>query len=381
MSYGEEYFWANGYTNYWNIAENLAAGKGMCLGSTCALRTPLYFYLLALAALGGKHYLLVVVPQSLLGAATCLAAFLIGRTLFTPRAGIIACGIAAIYPYYAMHDTAMQDTGMDAAFAAFAMYALIRAGRGQSRAAWLLAGLAWGLATLVRATNAAFVPLALAWVVFRPTQAPFRSRAWSAALAALGVALALGPWVARNALVVGAPILASDSGLNLIEGNNPFLFDVYPDQRADLITGKAVQAFSVGRTDELRSLRSDEVRLNQWYTARAWEYIRSHPRDTVVGWFRKVWAAFSWTLNPLREPYVEALYRLSYIPVSILGLWGMIKWRGLPETSLIALFFVSFAAVAAVYFAHTSHRVHLDLYWMIYCAASVDSLSPRGMRS
>jgi len=75
--------------------------------STCAWWPPLYPLFLAATALGGMHYLLVVVPQALMGAATAMCAFLTARRLFGVNAGLIACSMAAVYPYYVAHDTAL----------------------------------------------------------------------------------------------------------------------------------------------------------------------------------------------------------------------------------------------------------------------------------
>jgi hypothetical protein len=53
----------------------------------------------------------------------------------------------------------------------------------------------------------------------------------------------------------------------------------------------------------------------------------------------------------------------------ILGLWGMwacrSHWR---EHSIFYAQFVSFAAVTAVFFGHTSYRAYLDVYWIVFAA-------------
>jgi hypothetical protein len=64
----------------------------------------------------------------------------------------------------------------------------------------------------------------------------------------------------------------------------------------------------------------------------------------------------------------------------LLGLWGMwlhrSHWR---EDSLIYALFGIFALVTAVFWAHTSHRVYLDVYWIVFGAGAVASwMTPRG---
>src|SRR5437773_8829104 len=82
VAFGETYFWTHSYIEYYDLAEYFVSGKGLCFDTTCAFWPPLYPLFLALTVLGGKHYLLIVVPQAVLGAGTALCAFLLGRRLF-----------------------------------------------------------------------------------------------------------------------------------------------------------------------------------------------------------------------------------------------------------------------------------------------------------
>ena len=109
VAFGEDYFWSNSYSLYYDVAKNIASGKGFLFGSAHAWLTPAYPLFLALTTLAGKSYFLIIVPQALMGAGTALCAFLIGRHIFQASVGILACGITAFYPYYVMHDTALHE--------------------------------------------------------------------------------------------------------------------------------------------------------------------------------------------------------------------------------------------------------------------------------
>src|SRR6266481_5640146 len=163
VAFGESDFWINGYSAYYDLAENVVSGKGFCFGTTCAFWPPLYPLFLALTALGGKHYLLIVIPEALMGAGTAFCAFLIGRNLFNPFVGILACAITAIYPYYVMHDTALQETGMVTFWTAFSVCLLLRASKTNRNGDWFLAGGVLGLIALTRASVAPAVGVALIW--------------------------------------------------------------------------------------------------------------------------------------------------------------------------------------------------------------------------
>src|SRR5262249_46528278 len=88
--------------------------------------------------------------------------------------------------------------------------------------------------------------------------------------------------------------------------------------------------------------------------------------------FRKLDAAFSWRLNPFREPLAQAAYSIAYVPVAILGLVGMFLAYRRREVILIGMLFVAFICVTAVFWAHTSHRSYLDVYWIVFAASVME---------
>src|SRR6059036_3458268 len=166
VGFGENYFWTNSYSDYYDLAQNVLAGKGLCFETTCAWWPPLYPLFLALTALFGKHYLLIVIPQALIGTGTALLAFLIGAEIFGSGVGLVASIISAFYPYYVMHDTALQETGMVTFVVALSIWLLLRAARLNRRRDWFSAGLALGAIALTRASTASFIPLALVWTAW-----------------------------------------------------------------------------------------------------------------------------------------------------------------------------------------------------------------------
>ena len=85
-----------------------------------------------------------------MGTGTALCAFLIGRHIFNASVGILACGITAFYPYYVMHDTALQETGMITFCTALSVWLLLRASTLNRNRDWFLAGLVLGAITFVR---------------------------------------------------------------------------------------------------------------------------------------------------------------------------------------------------------------------------------------
>jgi 4-amino-4-deoxy-L-arabinose transferase-like glycosyltransferase len=84
-------FWQNGYTFFFELAQNIAAGNGVSIGGQpTAFRVPLYPIFLATVTFGHRAFLSILVAQSLIGAGTVLCAALIARELFGQTAAIIA---------------------------------------------------------------------------------------------------------------------------------------------------------------------------------------------------------------------------------------------------------------------------------------------------
>ena len=168
LARGEQDFWTNSYSAYYSLGLRLATGHGLCFGdgaTTCAWWPPVYPILMAGAALTPRPYLTIVIGQSLVGAITVLCVILLAEHLFDRATGLLAGLLAALYPYFVIHDTALQETSTYTCLTAIAVLLLFYAAREHSRTLAALAGGALGLALLTRASLLAFVPLALLWLL------------------------------------------------------------------------------------------------------------------------------------------------------------------------------------------------------------------------
>jgi 4-amino-4-deoxy-L-arabinose transferase-like glycosyltransferase len=369
---GESDLFRNGYTDFYDIARSAAAGRGLTAGNGgWAVRQPGYPLLLTIALLLGGGFRLIVVLEALLGTLTVGLGFLIGRGLFGKRAGLIAASLAAIYPYYVVHDTALQDTSMATAGAAVAVYALLRSRTSASVWLWAAGGALLGLSVLIRATLLPFALGAVAWIAIVGDEQGRRRPARTLVVAACA-ALIVGGWMARNDAHLGRFVLSSETGEQFWVAHNSQTFSHYPTGSIDASEAEAFRALSPA---DSRTLDAGNTELGQddWFMAKGLRYVRDHPADTLAGSLRKEAAGFSWTLNPAREPLVQLLYFCSYVPVLSLGLAGMALsrrcWR---EHSLIYIQFLGFVLVTAAFWAHTSHRSFLDIYLMIFAGPVID---------
>ena len=108
-------FWLYGYGFFFELAQSIAQGQGFAVGGPpTAFRVPLYPILLAGLTLGHQFFWPIVIAQSAIGAGIAICASLLACRLFhgasADRAATVAATITALYPYYIVHDTALQET-------------------------------------------------------------------------------------------------------------------------------------------------------------------------------------------------------------------------------------------------------------------------------
>jgi 4-amino-4-deoxy-L-arabinose transferase-like glycosyltransferase len=384
---GSTGFWEYAALFYYNGAMNIVDGKGLWInvgapwinGNGWAMRPPIYPYFLALTILAGGHYMLhymlIVIPQALLGAGTALCAFLIGKELFGQRTGMIAALLTALYPYYVVHDTELHETSMVTFSATLSVYLLLRARNCQSFGGWLAAGATLALSVLIRTTMLPFALAAVAWIaVFG--DGPGKQKLLRASIVFLALLVPTGAWMVRNYIVVGRAVLTSELGLQFWTAHNPQTFSRYPAGHIDRSADVAFEAMTLSEKKELEALSENELARSDWFLHRGLAYVEANPRAALTGALRKVATGFSWVISPRRrELLVQMTYFLSYAPISILGLLGIVlarrAWR---VHSLIYLQFLAFVVVSGIFWAHTIHRAYLDVYLIIFSVFAAERL-------
>lgn len=363
-------FWSQGYTFFFDIAQSIAAGQGIAMGGTPeTFRVPLYPLFLAALTLGHSVMWPVVIAQSVLGAGIVLFAAVLARRLCSgtscDSAATLAAAITAIYPYYIIHDTSLEETSLFTFLTIAAVTLLLRAADSRTKGRTAIgAGVLLGLDVLTRASIAPFAALAPLWLFWR-------RGARAGVACGVSVVLLVSPWLWRNYRLLGSPTLSSEAGELLWTGNNGFLFHHYPQESSDISKEEALGALNLQDRSELQRL-SNELAWDRWFRHKALLYIKSHPWQTIKDSLRKNAAAFSWLPSPRHSRIANLLYAATFGPVMLLGLWGMWRrhshWR---EDSLVYLVFATFILMTAVFWAHTSHRSYLDVYWISFGSAAI----------
>ncbi|MDP9339587.1 MAG: glycosyltransferase family 39 protein [Acidobacteriota bacterium] len=144
-------------------------------------------------------------------------------------------------------------------------------------------GLCWGLGTLTK-PQLIFLPL-IFLLVFYGNKINFLK---SAMIVYSLLALCLIPWALRNQKALGHPVLSTNGGIVLMQGNNPYATGthIWNDNLAALLGEKPESGQEdqhVGPSEVARAQRARQVGT---------AYIAQHPGRTVALWPKKLMYAY-----------------------------------------------------------------------------------------
>ena len=371
-------FVENGYGFYAEIAQTLWNGGGFCQapGEECAVRMPIYPTLIAPFVSTGNAYPWLIVLQAMLGSGVVLAAALLGRLLFNRQVGLLAGAVAAVNPYAVVHGPSLQDTVVINFLSALAVVLLILSSRQHAVKLGVAAGVVLGLTVLTSARMLPFAVVALLWVAYNR----WGSRGAVAAVAAPAMLL-VALWCARNAYVLGTPVLTTEAGLSLWLGNHGTMLGVYPTRSIDEVQDVAWASLNPEAQRRLEALSSDPVGLDRAFGDLAIDSFRERPVEHGLAAAWKVGVSLGGWLSPARSWPVQLGYAAVYIPLNVLAVIGLWRARhGGSGHTLVLLVFAAFVVTTAVFWAHTSHRSYLHIFKIIYAASVVELwLGRRGL--
>jgi 4-amino-4-deoxy-L-arabinose transferase-like glycosyltransferase len=176
---------------------------------------PFYSVVLAgLAELGGRSPDAQRLAGAAFGAGTIVAVGLIGRRLAGARAGLIAAGLAAVYPVLIAADGALMSESLLGLLAGLSLLAALRLVERPTTGRALALGVALGLAALTRSEGLLLRPLLLVPVLRRPRGVR------AAVVTVVACVVVLTPWTVRNWIVFDQPVLISTNSGSAVGGAN-----------------------------------------------------------------------------------------------------------------------------------------------------------------
>jgi glycosyltransferase involved in cell wall biosynthesis len=367
---------------YEAIADSLLAGQGYAIeyfGATHrAFGFPVYPFFCALVyRLTDHSHLAVQLIQIILSSAACWQVWRIGQSLFRDgRVPLIAAGLVAAHPGLIIYASRLHSLTLD--LAAFLWLLTAWIGFAQRPTGWRLfqAGVAGGVAIASRSTAAVFVLVApvIVWGALRGVRGWSRGRI-------LGVwvitALVLGPWLIRNAVVLGRfPVLLTSSMESLWRGNNPaasgsaFLADGREVLQAD--PALRARLWGLGEVAQSEAFRRETLR-----------FVREQPAAAARLYVKKL--GMFWWFSPqtgqLYPSWYRRVYALFYVPLFALALWGAWAARGLwrqPAGQLVATYLLLISVAQCVGYVDGRHRWTVEPVVLLLSAAGALALRRGG---
>ncbi|HWW66910.1 MAG TPA: glycosyltransferase family 39 protein, partial [Solirubrobacterales bacterium] len=207
---------------YGRIARSLDEDRGFTLGRKATQPADNYspglpLFVAGLYKLsGGVHERFARIVLALAGALSVLFAYLIGRRLSGPAAGLIGAFAVAIYPAFLEYQGMLMSEPLATTLLSGAVLAILWAASVDrsrpSRARWLVPGLLLGATAMVRPEYLA-VAFLVALVVFaREARTAWRRSLTGAAILLAGVVLVVAPWTIRNAIALHRLVPISTGG-------------------------------------------------------------------------------------------------------------------------------------------------------------------------
>ena len=282
---------------YLGIARGIAAGRGMCSPesfSPTAFRPPLYPSLLGVLMVALPTSVAVGLINAVAGVVTVWATLRAGESLGLGRASLIAAALVAIDPMLLWYGTQPMTESICAGLVSLLVMAAVggtvvgqqeamqESPRSRFGLVWassggdrFCVGVLFGLLVLCRPT---FWPLvgvmAVGWV-FRAacvetTRLSLKRLPWRVIAGTLFV---VAPWVIRNQLVIGAPLLTTTHGgyTLLLANNSVFSNEVVDQPWGTVWSGESLARWQVELDERLErelgpnaSELERDRRLSQW---------------------------------------------------------------------------------------------------------------------
>jgi 4-amino-4-deoxy-L-arabinose transferase-like glycosyltransferase len=353
--------------SWWAIAQNLAHGQGysLCLtryfpfcgpsNQVTAAREPLPVLLFAgVAFLSGGSLWAATVVEWIIDLAILVVIYFLTREWLNTRAALLAALLWAVYiPAIELIPQVSGDL-LAALLVGVGILFTLRARRTRRLRDWLIAGLSLGLAVISRSGTLVVALAVIGGVLLEAWRERLR---WKETirrgllLSGL-VVLCLAPWLIRNEIAFGRPVLGSTLvGYNLYRHNYMLGTGSYFRYVGGAEGQKAILAL-VGRRTDL-SGTENEAQMDAVYRGAALTIIRSHPVQYVLLsvyrflplWFN--WGYFeAYGAHTGREDQFIMGFQAILLILALVGLRGNVR-RTLPLWGSILAASLIYMAVAS----------------------------------
>jgi len=330
--------WAFGY-EMGEIASHLASGNGFRMhwatghpAELSAWMPPLYPFFMAgvfesFGIFSRTSAVVLELFQTLISALTCVAVYALGKRLYSPKVGLLASLLFAVYPgaiYFSVEK--IWSTALFALLVIVLLLMILRLrDRPRPREGLALGGML-GLITLLDPVVLGLLPYALLRL-WRDGVGDRRVIAKTIAVILVSLCLVAAPWLARNHAVFGRFVfIKSNFGHELYLGNNVASDGFYDPRLNEELEGPIPTALlTAAERDTL--LNANEVVANELYLRRGLDFIAGHPLRFLELTFRRV--VIFWTRHRPVTGWLDEAWTAGGVATFALAVAGLLLGRGL----------------------------------------------------
>ena len=293
------------------------------LGRPTSFRAPGFPLALSLVyATFGLSYPVARLFLCLLGAASCVATYLLARELMAEGWARAAAVLSALYPPHVLFATRFESENLFVPLLGVGLWLLARQfGRWPIRNL-VLSGLLLGYGALVRSFMILLLPIFLAVLVGAEWRKARHLGPRLVAFALPFVAV-VGLWTARNLRVHGRPVLiATNGGSTFYGGNNPLVAHDWA------LLGAWVSTVRLPGRDLIEAT-PDEVSHDLMEWKLGWRWVSGHPQELPVLVAAKVARLFLPDLDSPNHHYVlfQILFTTPFLVLFLIGLGMSLRQR------------------------------------------------------
>jgi 4-amino-4-deoxy-L-arabinose transferase-like glycosyltransferase len=344
------------------------------------------------AVTGGVHPQAGRIAIALVGSLAVFLAYLLGRRLAGPVAGVAGALLTAVYPPLLEYNGMFMSELLAGATLTGSVLAMLRASERGGVWAWALPGLLLGLTALIRPEYLIFGPVFALLALYKAGR--WRPGLLAAAALLAAFALPILPWTIRNAIVLDRFVPLSTGGgkalfigtylpgdginnrtkLSLLaqpdvrrylqrsrRGEGVGFSDVTMDEILEYVVAREQGPDFKGDTDQgLASLGREQLRDN----------LTEHPGLFTEMVATKVW--YAWRKGPLRTMAATGwvVFHRAIVVLALVGI-GILAWRRRWEALVFLSLIGGVTLVAALLLTHPRRTLPLIPVLAALAAAAV----------
>ncbi len=370
------------YYEYMTIAENLLNGQGYSFdewGRTIlqpsSFLPPIYIYWCTFFMWLSPHdFLIMYIAQAVVAASGCFPAFLIGRTMFSERVGLIFAFIYVFFPELIYLHSRPVSEFLYVVFALWMIYGYLRQKDGDLEAsnAWVRAfalGVLGGITILVKeAATVILAAIMIALLIRRPSIKTVRH--YLLPMAA-GTLLIMSPWIIRNAIVHKQFVpIRTGYGITLWLANHHGATGTDKTLEGEYVLAKMDSSYL---NQMNRMLPKDEQERDKVYIAEVRRFIAHYPMEylRLCGKRLQYYLWFDET-HPIAK---SIIYRFGYIFAMVFGVCGfLIAYRHSKLDPIIVLIYLGYLLLYIPVLILPRYRIMSVILLLLLSAYTIEFL-------